>query len=256
MKLLILSDLHLEFALLPRPEMGVDVVILAGDIGKKDQGIHWARATWPDTEIIYVAGNHEFYGGERNDVLLQLRTAAAETSVHFLDNDEVVIHGVRFLGCTLWTNFHLYGWERQSECMEYGQSALNDFRLIKEGEGIFTPADSVKQNQKSVKWLEHNLKNIPFHGETVVVAHHCPSCESVAARYQKDLLSAYLASRLESLLGFSKLWIHGHTHDSFDYTEKGTRVICNPRGYVFNGKQENFKFNPLLTFELYSTVIF
>lgn len=250
MKLLILSDLHLEFALLPPPAIKVDVVILAGDISKKDHGIYWARATWPDTEIIYVAGNHEFYGGERNDVLRQLRTAANETGVHFLDNDEVVIQGVRFLGCTLWTNFHLYGWERQSECMEFAQSALNDFRLIKEGVGIFTPTDSVNLNQVSVKWLEINLKNKPFKGDTVVVTHHCPSWESVAARYQKDILSACFASRLESLLGFSKLWIHGHTHDSFDYTASGTRVICNPRGYVFNGRQENLKFNSLLTVEL------
>lgn len=250
MKLLILSDLHLEFAPLPPPPVEVDVVILAGDIGKKDQGIHWARATWPDTEIIYVAGNHEFYGAERNDVLRQLGTTAAGTGVHFLNNDAAVIQGVRFLGCTLWTNFHLFGWEKQSECMTLGHHALNDFRLIKEGEGIFTPTDSIHLNQASVKWLELNLKNIPFQGETVVVTHHCPSWESVAARYQKDLISACFASRLESLLGFSKLWIHGHTHDSFDYTASGTRVICNPRGYVFNGKQENLKFNPLLTAEL------
>jgi predicted phosphodiesterase len=27
------------------------------------------------------------------------------------------------------------------------------------------------------------------------------------------------------------LWIHGHTHDPFDYEINGTRVICNPRGY-------------------------
>jgi predicted phosphodiesterase len=250
MKLLILSDLHLEFAPLPPPTVEVDVVILAGDISKGAQGIRWARANWPDTEIIFVGGNHEFYGEERNAVIESLRTAANDTGVHFLDNNEVVIKGIRFLGCTLWTNFHLYGWERQSECMGLGQQALNDFKLIKEGDGIFTPTDSVKLNQASVKWLELNLKHKTFKGDTVVVTHHCPSWESVAARYQKDLLSACFASRLESLLGFSKLWIHGHTHDSFDYTASGTRVICNPRGYVFNGKQENIKFNPLLTVEL------
>lgn len=59
MKILVLSDLHLEFANLPTPASDVDLVILAGDIWKKDNGIHWARATWPNTEIIYVAGNHE-----------------------------------------------------------------------------------------------------------------------------------------------------------------------------------------------------
>ena len=28
----------------------------------------------------------------------------------------------------------------------------------------------------------------------------------------------------------AQLWIHGHTHDSFDYVVNGTRVVCNPRG--------------------------
>ena len=28
------------------------------------------------------------------------------------------------------------------------------------------------------------------------------------------------------------LWIHGHTHESFDYEIGKTRVICNPRGYA------------------------
>jgi hypothetical protein len=29
-----------------------------------------------------------------------------------------------------------------------------------------------------------------------------------------------------------RLWMHGHTHEDFDYTIGTTRVVCNPRGYV------------------------
>jgi hypothetical protein len=32
------------------------------------------------------------------------------------------------------------------------------------------------------------------------------------------------------------------THDSFDYTVAGTRVLCNPRGYAKNGVNENAAF--------------
>jgi len=35
------------------------------------------------------------------------------------------------------------------------------------------------------------------------------------------------------------LWIHGHTHDSFDYAVNGVRVVCNPRGYARDGVNEN-----------------
>lgn len=250
MKILVLSDLHLEFANLPPPASKVDVVILAGDIWKKDHGIYWARSTWPDTEIIYVAGNHEFYRGDRNAVLSLLRDAAEETGVHFLDNDEIVIGDVRFLGATLWTDFNLFGVEQQATSMEAGMNGLNDFRLINEGGVPFTPSDAAALCNKSIDWLKTKLIQESNLVKTVVVTHHLPSMQSVAGRYKNDILSACFASNLDELLGYSDLWIHGHTHDSFDYMANGTRVICNPRGYVHQGNQENVRFNPELVIEI------
>lgn len=245
MKILILSDLHLEFADFNPTSTEFDVVVLAGDIGKNDAGIYWARSTWPDKPIIYVAGNHEFYGYSRKNVLSNLKSAAKDADVYFLDNEEIIINGVRFLGSTLWTDFCLFGTDKQNECMRNGQRGLNDFKVIVEGGLNFTPEDSLVLHQESIQWLESKLKHSSFDGETVVITHHCPSWNSVALRYQSDLLSACFASRLEHLMGYSKLWIHGHTHDSFDYDLNGTRVICNPRGYVLkNRKQENMSFNP------------
>jgi Icc-related predicted phosphoesterase len=59
-------------------------------------------------------------------------------------------------------------------------------------------------------------------------------------------LNACFISRLEHLMDGARvrLWIHGHTHDSFDYTVNGTRVVCNPRGYAKNGVNENARFDP------------
>jgi len=250
MKILVLSDLHLEFANLPPPASKVDVVILAGDIWKKDHGIYWAHSTWPDTDIIYVAGNHEFYRGERNAVLRLLRDAAEETGVHFLDNDEIVIGDVRFLGATLWTDFNLFGVEQQATSIEAGMNGLNDFSLINEGGVPFTPSDAAALCNQSIDWLKTKLAQESNPVKTVVVTHHLPSMQSVVDRYKNDILSACFASNLDELLGYSELWIHGHTHDSFDYMANGTRVICNPRGYVHQGKQENTRFNPELVIEI------
>ena len=47
-----------------------------------------------------------------------------------------------------------------------------------------------------------------------------------------------------------QLWVHGHTHDTFDYAIRGTRVICNPRGYAKDGVNENARFDPDLTIDL------
>ena len=253
MKIHILSDLHIEFSQFQPHEssFAADVIVLAGDIWKKDQGIYWARATWPDKEIVYVTGNHEFYGAQRNDVMARQRLAAKETGVHVLDSEEVVIEGIRFLGCTLWTDFALFGEKASKFMMRAAQSGLNDFRVIHEGVAHFSPMDSVALHETSVKWLEHKLKHEQFDGNTVVVTHHLPSLKSVAERFLDSELSACFASHLEHLLGFSKLWIHGHTHDSFDYEVNGTRVVCNPRGYVINtGSAENINFNPNLIVEI------
>lgn len=253
MKLYLVSDLHLEGRNF-QPPMDADaanVILLPGDIWKGDAGIHWARATWPDHEIVYVAGNHEFYGRNRKVVLASLRIAARETGVHFLDNEEVVIEGVRFLGSILWTDFRLFGEELRQECMARAAVALSDFRVIHEGVRHFSPMDSVVLHETAVKWLEMKLKREPFDGKTVVVTHHAPSWGSVVPRFQHDLISACFASRLDHLLGFSEVWIHGHMHDSLDYVQDGTRLVCNPRGYGRSGGgDENWDFNPGLILEL------
>ncbi len=107
MKLHILSDLHTEFADFSPPETGADVVILAGDIGVGLGGIEWAARRFPKAPVIYVPGNHEFYG---HDIGLtdQLK-AAAPVDIHILNNDTLELERIRFLGCTLWTDFNLHG---------------------------------------------------------------------------------------------------------------------------------------------------
>ncbi len=250
MKILVLSDLHLEFSMIQKPTVEPDVVVLAGDIFKGNRGIYWARQTWPDKEIIYVAGNHEFYGQNRLEVLAHLRIAARETKIHFLDNEEVIINDVRFLGATLWTDFKLFGEQLKLDCMYEGESNLNDFRLITEGEWNFSTNDLIRLHDESVTWLSKALKE-PFYGKTVVVTHHLPSADSVVTRYKKNLLSACFASNLDHLFGKPTLWAHGHTHDSIDYKSKGTRVVCNPRGYCrYECGEENSEFDPNFIVEI------
>ena len=41
-----------------------------------------------------------------------------------------------------------------------------------------------------------------------------------------------------------RLWVHGHTHEIFDYYIGTTRVLCNPRGYPH--ERENAKRNPAI----------
>ena len=245
MKILLLSDLHLEFADLDiSPPPDADVLVLAGDIANGDWGIQWAREWFPDGPIVYVAGNHEFYGWDRSATLTLLRKTAARHDVAFLDNDEAIINGVRFLGATLWTDFRLFGDHSVDSAMRYAAVGIRDFDVISEKGRRFAPEDTLLLHQESVGWLQDRLAEPHHVGPTVVVTHHAPSRGSLADRFAKDLLSAGFVSRLEHLMGVPSLWLHGHTHDCFDYLVEGsgdrsTRVVCNPRGYW----NENFDFD-------------
>jgi predicted phosphodiesterase len=259
MKIHLLSDLHCEcsdFLFDEQTLQRADVIVLAGDIDNGTAGLFLADEMLqaaPQAQIVYVAGNHEHYHHDLSSNLTQLREAVQDHDrLHFLENDEVVIKGVRFLGATLWTDFELFAGDIETAwAMRQAQNGLNDFHLIAHGGRTFTPDDALALHRESVHWLEQKL-NSPFSGKTVVATHHAPSFGSVAERYQADLLSACFASHLEWLMGSADLWLHGHTHDSFDYTCNGTRIVANPRGYcTYNlGRPENWNFQNDLLLEI------
>ena len=246
MRILILSDLHLEFQRFDPPKVDADVVVLAGDIHTGVRGTMWAAEEFADKRVIYVAGNHEFYGSDLSE-LAAMRMAAERRGIHFLENDSVVIDGARFLGCALWTDFELFGKLSVGDCMKEARVCMADFNGEIKG---FTPQTSANLHNQSVRWLEKALA-VPFDGPTVVVTHHAPARGSIHPKYADDLVCAGFVSDLERLMGPAPLWIHGHCHDSFDYGVKGTRVVCNPRGYpLAGGGDENPDFDPGLVVEI------
>lgn len=234
MKIQLASDLHIEHLerRFPRegkvlPDPRADVLVLAGDIHLGTRGIeHYADAPIP---VIYVAGNHEFYGAHWERTRADLKAVAAGTSVHFLDNDRVEIAGVRFLGATLWTDFRQPGFT-QSAAMQRTEAALNDFRLIQTDAGPFSARQALADHERSRAWLEGELSQ-RFDGPTVVVTHHGPHARSIHPRYLGSPINAGFVSNLEPLVKQADVWMHGHVHDGFYYVVGGCRVIANPRGY-------------------------
>ena len=263
-RLLILSDLHLRFANLDlmvegkRLDASADILVLAGDLDETHLSLRWARHYFPDKPIVAVCGNHELYRNHWVHGIQCMRDTAKSLDIYFLENDEVVVDGVRFLGCTLWTDYDLFGREHRAAAMKEAHERLNDHRLTDisdypSRQFFMTPADALERHQQSRAWLQEALARLPgAAAHTVVVTHHAPSGLSMAERYAKDLLSAAFASDLSDLMGQSALWVHGHMHNSSDYMLNGTRVVCNPRGYVrrYSGEVENKAFVPNLTVEV------
>jgi predicted phosphodiesterase len=240
-RLHVLSDLHLEQAPFELGENGNlgDVVVLAGDIARGTGGVEWARR-WAREHraarrrILYVAGNHEFYGHELPGLIDDLHRAAEGSSVNVLENEQVVVDGIRFLGCTLWSDFDFAGADHREQSMLLCRRVVNDYKHIRFGPDgrALAPHDTRRCHVASRRWLAARLDE-SFDGPTVVITHHAPLIRSQPPTPLLRLIAGAFASDVTELMGADRvaLWIFGHTHRFADLTVRGTRVISNPRGY-------------------------
>ena len=294
MKVLVLSDLHLEHGTSYGVPDGVeyDVVVLAGDIGSPGaHAVHWAarESTFGGRPVVYVPGNHEFYGRELGTELQAMREAAEGTPVRVLSRNSVVLDGVRFLGTTLWTDSALsvgndgepsdYHEESDiSRALAAANRYVMDFRCIKFADPsiprhrgadvqrrLLRAEDALVMHHVERDWLRRELE-VGYTGPTIVVTHHAPNRRSVAKRYRSDWVTPAFVSDLPGSFfegeamwvggrgqtsGGPMLWIHGHTHTSFDYRVAKCRVVSNPRGYrLSTGAWENARFNAALVVEI------
>jgi predicted phosphodiesterase len=239
MRIRVLSDLHLEFGAVELPPAPADVVVLAGDIGLGDRGLEWGRKTFYGVPVLYVPGNHEYYGNALPH-LLDLLKIASGCDVRVLDGEEFRMGDVTFLGCTLWTDFQLDGDPRRA--MLAAARGMTDYRRIQVSPTYrkLRPQDTAGLHRKARGWLETRLREGRGR-KTVVVTHHAPSGKSLESVEGDGRLNPAYASNLESLIEETSpaLWIHGHHHRKRDFRIGETRVIANPRGYP--GEESGFE---------------
>ncbi|MCK4703906.1 MAG: metallophosphoesterase [Gammaproteobacteria bacterium] len=249
MKIQLLSDLHNEFLRNGKqnsdhkwtgsiPETEADIILLAGDIDTGTQGVEWAitESERLAKNIIYVPGNHEFYGHEYKSLKEKIAKKTADTSVHCLDYGVHVQEDVRFIGATLWTDYKADVSVPQDLAMYYVEKALADHKLIKYNSDNtyrkFKPQDALAIHKKELSWLEKEIAK-PHKGKTVVVTHHGPHPICQHPEYPVSEISSAFHSDLSSLIENSDIdiWAFGHTHANLDSVVTSTRIISNQAGY-------------------------
>lgn len=227
MKILIYSDLHIEFKDFEPPQVDADLVVLAGDISVRSKGVTWANETF-DCPVIYVCGNHEFYKGHIDRTFAKMRDVAAD-HVSVLDNQTVIIDSTRFLVTTAWTDYTSTGDYKAAmrDCVEL----MSDFRRIRAGEDFrkLRPVDVIGRNIAAREFLVSELAK-PFEGQTIVITHHCP-IQDVAGEGHEGHLGAAYFNQWHDLVASADVWIFGHTHHAVDTVIAGCRLVSNPRGY-------------------------
>lgn len=241
MNLLLLSDLHFEFHkdsgrsfVQSLPSDGVDVCILAGDI---TSGLLMVRSMdlfcKKYRHVIYVLGNHDYFSHPREEIHGWAKIAVRNHSnLYWLDKSAVEIEGQRFIGAPMWFKDDPVG--------HFYKRDMADFEFIPN----FTKW-IYKENAKTLKYLKANVT-----ADDVVVTHHLPSLKSISPRFTNSPLNYFfVCPEAEEVIHVKqpKLWVHGHTHDSRDYTIGTTRVICNPFGYARKEENPDFDFNRIVT---------
>lgn len=248
MKIRVASDLHLEFikrwcgkkpafsiAVPEHPYDSESVLILAGDILVAGTGFDSAIEAFPEEweyitsrfkYVIYINGNHDYYGGTFfKNIENQKKAAEAYGNLYFLEKDRIVLDGQGFIGTTLWSNI-------PAQFYMNLQRGMHDYCCIthdKFGKGYYiTVNDTNEMFSKNNDYLCSNIKT-----DDVVITHHSPSWKSVHKKYIGDYFNYGYHNDLDNLILMKepKVWVHGHTHESMNYMIGKTNVICNPRGY-------------------------
>jgi Icc-related predicted phosphoesterase len=230
--------------------------------------------------VIYVMGNHEHYHGDFgiSDKIIR-KFLEQFANIHLLDKSHIDINDVRFIGGTLWTdmnkedgvtlyqiksfmndfkiiknsnrmtikNVPLYKKDKDGSYVVNENGGYVEIGMKqKEFVSVFSPEDTVEDHKKLLSYLQNTIKETPPWMNVVVVGHHAPSKMSTHPRYAHEVIAngAYSSDLSNFILDNPsiKLWTHGHTHEDFDYMIGGTRIVCNPRGYInYEQRADNFQ---------------
>ena len=149
--------------------------------------------------VIYILGNHEYYKGSYPKTLNKIKSAAENTNIRVLEDSFFDIGDIRFHGCTLSTDFALFG--NSVEAGMYCQPKMNDYKMIKRDPSYskMRTVDTFKIHQFSKHWLNESLENSTKE-KNIVVTHHAPSLLSVPDNFKNDLLTSAYASNLDDFI--------------------------------------------------------
>ena len=263
MHIQLLSDLHLEenSAFQPQRAPGADVLVLAGDIGSYQGGSALSAlgdedfglgrfADWP-VPVIVVPGNHEYDTLDFDATHARLRATCERLGLIWLERETIVLHGVRFVGTTLWADFDALAPRGPTASLAGQLQARHkafraaDYYLriaaTTRGGAPFL-AEQIREHALVCQaWLRAALAE-PFDGPTVVVTHFAPSLRSADPRYGLRPGTAGFCNALDELLPQADLWLHGHLHCAIDWRDDSgrCRVVANPLGYEKKGEQAAF----------------
>lgn len=251
MRVAIRSDLHLEGNCIPSG-LGsnsdhVDLVVLAGDIAVKnlDISLQDIRECYRKVPILFVPGNHEYYGYDFDERNEQMESICAKHDILML-SDGVVYSSddYQFFGSTLWSDMSaIDGYPRESD-KGVVESSVSDFYRISVDGRKYTVDDMIQKSKKEKAFVERMLM-CQGDMKSVVIGHFPPLLELGNPIFQKNALTNYFHNDWSDLiLRYNPFaWIYGHIHYNSPYKKHfDTHLLSNQRGY--NKETSNLSYHP------------
>jgi Icc-related predicted phosphoesterase len=217
-----------------------NVLILAGDICTVSD-IDYIIKQFENViiPILYVPGNHEYYGADRLTTDKVFRKELKGTNIKFMNREYEIIGDTVFIVATLWT-------ELTNVFAGIVHRSWSDFTQVKDHKLSYWQS----QHLEDVIFIQKALSSEALKGKKkVVVTHHLPSYKSTPEQFKGDPYNPFFFTDLEKIMlddDAPLVWMHGHTHDSFDYKVGNTRVVCNPYGYFPNALNKQYLNNLLI----------
>lgn len=210
-----------------------ELAIIAGDFStlapsyKQQAHKHFKAFSDLYKKIVYIPGNHDFWDGSFETCYKVLdEIAKAYPNIHMLNVDNPFeFNGQRFIGDTMWfprpapTDPPLTWWSDNRSIHKFQPEVFDRHQAFLD---------------KVVAKIQPN---------DIVISHHFPFTESIAQQWKDDDWNCYFYADISKhMTVYPKTWIHGHTHTPFYYNHPiiGTKVICNPKGYMFEGENDDF----------------
>jgi DNA repair exonuclease SbcCD nuclease subunit len=234
----ILSDTHLECSIKSLTDMldiKADVLCLLGDIGSPFQKSYvdfLQECSKSYKHVLVISGNHEYYNNKGYDIKTiddGIKGICSRFSnVHYLNNSNITIGNVNFIGTTLWSSL--------PEDVKHDVAKLyNDYNFIFQTSNVLlTPDFTNNMFKTNLAYLEKAITEGNEKGlSNVILSHHTPSFKFTDPKNEESLFRFGLSTELTHAFDgkYIKYWACGHTHVNFgDVDFNGTKLICNQFG--------------------------
>ncbi|MHB1954362.1 MAG: metallophosphoesterase [Sulfobacillus sp.] len=249
-----LSDLHLEFyphvknlwRLLESRLPKADVLVLAGDIGYPINARGKPSCAYRELlqnfavafpQVVLVSGNHEYYRrcGLSLDAVDEVIAGICQSigkHVHYLQQSVVEISGVRFLGCTGWTDPSASAFASMNDHLVFGNDGATSCARLHRMHYDWLRLSLLPEEKPSSEGdLRSELPIKLRKTTTIVVTHHLPTNDLVHPRFRHCDNTGYASEQASFFGQFVDYWLCGHTHEASRTFKSGIVCRTNPYGY-------------------------